>query len=125
VILPDVTVLVYAFREGLPEHVVYARWLRRAAVAPEGLLLTDLALTGFIRVVTNPRAVPSARPEHALHFVAALRASQSAVMARTGPALWTMLETMVKTGPPDPGQPGSRCIPRGDRLQPQRPDRYP
>jgi len=97
VILPDVNVLVYAFRESLPEHVVYARWLRRAAVAPEGLLLTDSALIGFIRVVTNARAVdPVSSAEHALHFVGALRASQSAVMARTGPALWTMLETMVK-----------------------------
>ena len=96
-ILPDVNVLVYAFRESLPEHGVYARWLRRAAVAPEGLLLTDLALVGFVRVVTNARAVdPVSSAGEALNFVAALRASQSAVMARTGPAMWTMLEGLVK-----------------------------
>ena len=56
-ILPDLNVLVYAFRESLPEHGAYSRWLRRAAVAPEGLLLTDLALLAFIRIVTNARVV--------------------------------------------------------------------
>jgi toxin-antitoxin system PIN domain toxin len=97
VILPDVNVLVYAFRESLPEHGVYARWLRRAAVAPERLLLTDLALVGFLRVVTHARVVdPVSSAGEALQFVAALRASQSAVMARTGPAMWSMMEGLAK-----------------------------
>jgi toxin-antitoxin system PIN domain toxin len=97
VILPDVNVLIYAFRESLPEHGVYSRWLRRAAVAPEGLLLTDLALIGFVRVVTNSRAVdPVSSAGQALNFVAALRASKSAVMARTVPATWTVLEGLVE-----------------------------
>jgi hypothetical protein len=76
---------------------VYARWLRRAAVAPEGLLLTDLALVGFLRVVTPARVVdPVSSAGEALQFVAALRASQSAVMARTGPAMWSLMEGLVK-----------------------------
>jgi predicted nucleic acid-binding protein len=71
--------------------------LARAAVAPEGLLLTDLALFAFIRIVTNARVVdPVSTTGEALNFVTALRGSPSAVIARTGLATWTVLEGLVK-----------------------------
>lgn len=57
-ILPDVNVLVYAFHRDSPRHEAYAAWLAGALGSGEELALTDVVLTGFVRVVTNSRASP-------------------------------------------------------------------
>jgi toxin-antitoxin system PIN domain toxin len=72
-ILPDVNVLVYAFREGSEHHATYARWLN-AVLSTEELLLPDLVVTGFLRVVTSTAATqPAASATSAFAFVDALR----------------------------------------------------
>src|SRR3990172_9704213 len=55
-LLPDVNVLVYAHREdSSPEHRAYASWLVDLATGHEPFALSVLALTGVVRIVTNPR----------------------------------------------------------------------
>lgn len=55
-LLPDVNVLVYAHRrDSIPEHERYAEWLTDLATGPEPFALSVLALSGLIRIVTNPR----------------------------------------------------------------------
>lgn len=72
-ILPDVNVLVYAFRESSEHHATYARWLN-ATLSTEDLLLPDLVVTGFLRIVTSPAATqPPASTTSAFAFVDALR----------------------------------------------------
>lgn len=72
-ILPDVNVLVYAFREGAQHHATYARWLN-ATLSTDELLLPDLVVTGFLRVVTSSGATqPPASATSAFAFVDALR----------------------------------------------------
>lgn len=51
----DVNVLVYAHREDIPDHSDYRRLLERLANGDEPLGLPDLALGGFVRVMTNRR----------------------------------------------------------------------
>ena len=51
----DVNVLVYAHREDLPEHSDYRRLLERLANDDQPLGLPDLAIGGFVRVITNRR----------------------------------------------------------------------
>ncbi len=51
----DVNVLVYAHREDLPEHSDYRRLLERLANDDQPLGLPDLAVGGFVRVITNRR----------------------------------------------------------------------
>ena len=73
-LLPDVSVLIYAHREdSTPEHARYGRWLTDLATGPERFALYVLALAGLVRIVTNPRVFrqPS-RLDEAFAFVDAL-----------------------------------------------------
>ncbi|MBI5948631.1 MAG: type II toxin-antitoxin system VapC family toxin [Chloroflexi bacterium] len=72
--LPDVNPLVYAFRPDLPEHAAYHDWLTRLLQDRDGFGVSELVLSGFLRVVTNPRVfrTPSTTGE-ALEFAERLR----------------------------------------------------
>ena len=59
---PDVNVLIYAHREDSPEHDLHAAWLRRLVNAPEPFALSELVLSGFLRIVTNPKIFAPATP---------------------------------------------------------------
>lgn len=88
-ILPDVNVLVYAFREDTPEHARYRDWLRARIGAPEAFGLSELVLSGALRVTTHPRVLDPPTPlERALEFLEALRAQPNAVLLQPGPRHW-------------------------------------
>ena len=53
--LPDVNVLIYAHREDAPEHERYAAWLQALTASEEPFALSDVVVSGFLRIVTNPR----------------------------------------------------------------------
>lgn len=54
--LPDVNVLVYAIHEQSPSHDEYRRWLDQLVNGPSDYGMSELVLSGLIRVLTNPRA---------------------------------------------------------------------
>ena len=60
-ILPDVNVLIYAFRQGVPHHEVCRRWLDRVVGDETRFGISPLSLAAVVRVTTNPRtyATPS------------------------------------------------------------------
>lgn len=91
-ILPDVNVLVYAFRREAERHDAYAAWLAAMVAGGEEIALHDAALTGFVRIVTNPRIVPTPAPTRlALEFVARLRTARRSRWLPAGSACWTRL----------------------------------
>lgn len=51
-VLIDVNVLVYAYREDAPEHGRYSRWLRACIESEQPYGIASLVLSGFLRVVT-------------------------------------------------------------------------
>jgi len=55
-ILPDVNVLIYAFRKEVPEHSVCRRWLDRVVLGGGRFVNEQLALSALVRVTTNRRA---------------------------------------------------------------------
>lgn len=90
-ILLDVNVLVYAFREGAPQHAAYADWLRQAAAAEEPCGVDDAALSGMLRIVPNPRIFDTPAPiAQALAFVEPLRGQPSVIPAKPGPRHWSV-----------------------------------
>lgn len=100
-ILPDVNVLVYAYRREAPHHERYAAWLDRLARGADDLALVDVVLTGFIRVVTNPRIVADPAPTSAaLGFVDALRAAHRGRWLPPTEAAWSQLGRLVTTDAP-------------------------
>jgi toxin-antitoxin system PIN domain toxin len=58
-ILPDVNVLIYAFREGVPQHAPCRAWLNGIVAGDAHFGLSPLALAALVRITTNPRLYPS------------------------------------------------------------------
>ncbi len=96
-ILPDVNVLVYAHREDAPHHDRYRAWLRETVRADAPFGMSDLVLSGFLRVVTHPRVftepTPSAR---ALAFVHALRGRPNCVLIAPGLRHWEIFVNLCQ-----------------------------
>ena len=57
-ILPDVNVLIYAFRKEVPQYAVCRKWLDGVVLGDERFGLSPLALAAVIRVTTNSRSYP-------------------------------------------------------------------
>jgi uncharacterized protein len=65
VILPDVNVLIYAFRRDVPQHRICRRWLAAVVNGDARFGLSPTVLSAVIRLTTNPRILrtPSAIEE--------------------------------------------------------------
>jgi uncharacterized protein len=94
----DVNVLVYAHIRESPEHDRYRDWLDAARAAPEPLGVIDIVLSGFVRIVTNPRVYATPTPiDKALDFATALRESPSAVAVAPGSRHWTIFDGLCRS----------------------------
>ncbi len=90
-ILPDVNVLVYAFRREADDHDRYASWLAET-VARSELALVETVLLGMVRVVTSPRIMADPAPTPiALRFVETLLAAPRARQLAPTAATWLQL----------------------------------
>jgi toxin-antitoxin system PIN domain toxin len=95
--LIDVNVLVYAFREDAPDHASYAEWLDLLANGREAFGLSDLVLSGFLRIVTHARVFSPPTPlGAALAFVQALRAIPQAISLAPGPRHWDIFTQVCR-----------------------------
>jgi toxin-antitoxin system PIN domain toxin len=54
-ILPDVNVLIYAFRQDVPQHAVCRPWLDRVVMGEARFAMSRLALSAVVRITTNLR----------------------------------------------------------------------
>jgi uncharacterized protein len=57
--LPDVNVLIYAFRPEVPEHPRCRQWLQDVVDGDARFGISPLALVAVVRVTTNRRAYPT------------------------------------------------------------------
>ncbi|MGJ3242924.1 MAG: type II toxin-antitoxin system VapC family toxin [Opitutales bacterium] len=93
--LCDVNILVYAHREDSDDHPAYAEWVRTMAEGPSTFGLSEAVLSGFVRVVTNPRVFPEPTPtERALAFCASLLTRPQAVLLRPGDRNWAIFHEL-------------------------------
>jgi uncharacterized protein len=56
VILPDVNVLIYAFRKDVPQHALCRAWLTGVVTSDTRFGLSPSVLSAVVRITTNPRA---------------------------------------------------------------------
>jgi toxin-antitoxin system PIN domain toxin len=88
-LLPDVNVMVHAFRVDAVKHVEYKGWLDAALQAPESVGLAEPVVTGTLRVVTHPRIFNPPTPiKAALDYANALRAHPNVVPVSAGSGHW-------------------------------------
>lgn len=97
-VIPDVNVLVNAFRQDVPAHTVCLGWLERQLASPDRLGLPSIVLSGFLRVVTHPRifSVPS-RIEKALEFTVGLMSPANVVVLAPARRHWEIFTSLCKS----------------------------
>jgi toxin-antitoxin system PIN domain toxin len=94
-LLPDVNVLVYAHRQDGPEYSLYRPWLEELVSADTAFGMADIVLTGFLRIVTNPRVFARPTPVNlAVSFAEELRAQPNCVMVAPGPRHWSIFSRL-------------------------------
>lgn len=95
--LLDVNILVHAFREDAPRHATLRGWLQRQVYSEGAFAVADLALSGFLRVVTHPRVFNPPTPlAEALEFVEALRGQPNCVVLAPGERHWSIFMRLCR-----------------------------
>lgn len=98
-LLPDVNVLVYAFRSDLDAHPLHRSFVQALLDGDEAFGLSSLVLSGFLRVVTHPRVFAEPDPiEDALAFTNVLRESDHSVSIEPGARHWEIFERLCRAG---------------------------
>lgn len=96
-ILCDVNVLVYAFKQGADRHIEYNKWLVGVLDADEPVGVADLVLSGFLRIVTHHRIFdPPSIVDEALTFADAIRYHPNAVPVHPGPRHWEIFTRLCR-----------------------------
>ena len=96
--LVDVNVLVYAHREDTPDHDRFLSWLENWIDSDAAFGMSDLVLSGFLRIVTHPRVFRRPTPiKVALEFVESIRQRPNCVPIRPGPRHWDIFEGLCRS----------------------------
>lgn len=94
-ILPDVNVLIYAFRKDVPQHPLCRRWLVGVVSGYARFGVSPLVLAAVVRITTDPRAfrVPSTL-EEALGFCENLRERPHCQIVEPGERHWGVFKRL-------------------------------
>ena len=93
----DVNVLVYAHRPEASRHEEFRRWLDDARRSDELLGISDWVLSGFIRIVTNPKIFKEPTPlATSLAFADALRGSTGTISLTPGERHWAIFAGLCR-----------------------------
>lgn len=86
---PDVNVLISAFRTDAPHHQICREWLNWALAGEELLAVSELVLSGVLRVLTHPKVFSPPTPlAEAIAFARALMLHPRVVPLRPGAGHW-------------------------------------
>ncbi len=96
-ILLDVNVLVYAHRTDAPGHARYRDWLESVINSDIAYGLSDLVLSGFLRIVTHPRVFKEpTQLETALSVVMEVRDRPNCVVVGPGERHWDIFTRLCR-----------------------------
>ncbi len=96
-ILLDVKVLVIAHRKDADRHDELKAWLDGALVKPAGVAVSELVLSGCLRILTHPKIfkVPTP-PAMALEFVEKLRSREEVHILAPGLDHWRIFMDLCR-----------------------------
>jgi toxin-antitoxin system PIN domain toxin len=97
-ILPDVNVLLYAWRTDSPEHAAHRRWLEDVLNGEMAYGMSPQVLAAVIRVATHPRiyAHPS-RLAETQAFASLLLNQPHCQIVQPGPRHWNIFENLCRS----------------------------
>jgi toxin-antitoxin system PIN domain toxin len=94
-LIPDVNVLVAAYRDVAEHHEQARPWLESALSGPEPVGVTDAVLAGVVRVVTNPRIFrPPTATARAVEQMSDVRSATQLV--RPGRGWWSIFARLCE-----------------------------
>jgi toxin-antitoxin system PIN domain toxin len=95
--LIDVNVVVYAHREDATRHDEYRDWLENVVNGDAVFGMSDLVLSGFIRVVTHPRIFkPPTSITTAVDAAERIRSQPNCVTIDPGPRHWEIFARLCR-----------------------------
>lgn len=94
-VLPDVNVLVYAHRQDSDHHARCLDWLQQTIDGDATYGVSNLVLSGFLRVVTHPKIfkAPSTLAD-SMAFVEQVRTQPHAVSVEPGERHWSIFQRL-------------------------------
>ena len=96
-VLADVNVLVYAHRADSPGHDICRRWLDEVVNGDAAFGMSDLVLSGFLRVVSHPKVFQDPSPlDAALEFVTQIRTRPNCVLIAPGDRHWEIFASLLR-----------------------------
>lgn len=96
-ILLDVNVLVQVHREDADQHSEVESWLLQAMKEPVGVGVTDLVLSGCLRVITHPKVFREPTPlAEALGFIEDFRERNAVHVLAPGPNHWSVFMDLCR-----------------------------
>ncbi len=98
-ILLDVNLLVYAHREDAERHAEYLAWLENEMSGPSGVAVSELALSGCLRIITHPKVFEKPTPlQAALDFVEDFRSRSEVKILGPGAKHWGIFIELCRRG---------------------------
>jgi len=98
-ILLDVNILVTAHREDADHHRAMKAWLESALGEPAGVAVSELTLSGCLRVITHRNIFKKPTPlSAALEFVEDFRAREEVHLLSPGPGHWNIFMDLCRRG---------------------------
>jgi len=90
--LVDTNILIYANRRDAERHEEYRAWVQALIDGPEPYAVSDFAVSGMVRVVTDRRIFKDTATSlsEALEFGTALREGPHAIVINPGGRFWSI-----------------------------------
>ncbi len=96
-ILPDVNVLIYAFREDSDDHARYREWLDGVVNGAEAYGMSPQVLCSVARIATHPRIyVSPSRLEDAMAFARVLLEQPHCTVVHPGARHFSIFEDLCR-----------------------------
>ena len=96
-ILPDVNILVHAFRSDASDHQLCRGWLQKVIDSGTRFGVSPLALSGTVRITTHPKVFARPSPlTEAMSFCEALLARENCAVVRPGPTHWSLFVRLCR-----------------------------
>ena len=96
-LLTDVNVLIYAHRGDATDHAWYKTWIDEMLAGEAVFGVSELVLSGFVRVTTHPRVFKQPTPlDIALDFADRLRTHGNAVAVAPGERHWSIFTRLCR-----------------------------
>ena len=98
-ILPDVNVLIYAFRPDASHHAVCRPWLEKALADDARFGISPLALSALVRITTTARIYrPPSLVEEALAFCDTVLDRANCQIVEPGERHWSIFKRLCREG---------------------------